>query len=44
MGGFFSSQAVRVDTKENVQAWIQLVDNAMLAAGCVRTDDTGQLS
>ena len=44
MGGFFSSQAVRVDTKENVQAWIQLVDDAMLAAGCVRTDDTGQLN
>ena len=43
MGGFFSSQAVRVDTKKNVQAWIQLVDDAMLTAGCVRTNDTGQL-
>lgn len=43
MATFTSMDMVRGDTADQLKEWVQLTHEAMLAVGCVQTDDTGQL-
>lgn len=43
MATFTSLNMVRGDTADQLKEWVQLTHEAMLAVGCVQTDDTGQL-
>ncbi|MFV3090152.1 hypothetical protein ACNJYG_06605 [Pseudomonas sp. GW6] len=43
MATFSSVDMVRADTAAQLKAWVQLTHDAMLAVGCVQTEDTGQL-
>lgn len=43
MATFISTAPMSNTTLQNTKAWMQLVHDAMIAVGCVQTDDSGQL-
>lgn len=43
MAAFSSGQPIDTTTAAEIAAWVDLTHTAMLAVGCVQTDDTGQL-